>query len=83
MADTNWEEVTDFINGVIYEVPDKSEVPTGHGDLKVATYSNEFDQTLTVTVPASFVEDFMKRLNLFDAEVHRGTFQIVDWRDGL
>ena len=81
MADTNWEEVTDFINGVICEVPDKSEVPTGHGDLKVAIYSNEFDQTLTVTVPASFVEDFMKRLNLFDAEVHRGTFQIVDWRD--
>lgn len=82
MADTNWEEVTDFFNGVIAEADDPGYHDHTH-DLKVAIYSNDYDQTLTVTVPAQRVEDFMKHLNLFDAEVHRGTFKIVDWRDGL
>lgn len=84
MTDTDWAAVTYFFNGVITEskdVPPSSK--NGTGDLKVALYSNDFDQTMTVTVPASRVEDFMKHLQLFDAEVHRGTFQIVDWRDKL
>lgn len=81
MADrTDWKVVSDFFNGVIEEAKSPTYGSNEH-DLKVAVYSNDYDQTLTITVPAARVEDFMKHLNLFDAEVHRGTFEIVDWRD--
>lgn len=81
MADrTDWDAVSSFFNGVIEEAKDPV-FGSDAGDLKVAIYSNDYDQTLTVKIPAQLVDDFMKRLNLFDAEVHRGTFEIVDWRD--
>lgn len=81
MADTNWKEVTDFFNGVIEDA--EEDVPNLgiENSLKIAVYSRDYDQTLTVTVPGRKVEDFMKNLPMFDAEVHRGTFELVDWRD--
>lgn len=80
MPETNWTEVTEFFNGVIDEVP-KDFYPSDDGALRVAVYSSKFDQTLTVKIPGRNVEEFLKGLGLFEAEVHRGTFVIQDWRD--
>ncbi len=77
MVDTNWKDVTDFFNGVIGEIPDPG-LGIRYGELEVAVYSEEFEQTLTVIIPGRKVEDFMKQLPLFEAEVHRGTFVIED-----
>lgn len=80
MPDTNWKEVSDFFNGVIEEAADPSQ-GIEDSKLKIAVYSQAFGQTLTVTIPGRKVDDFMKQLSLFDAEVHRGSFVIEDWRN--
>lgn len=77
MPKTNWHEVTEFFNGVIDEVP-KDFYPSDDGALMVAVYSSKFDQTLTVKIPGRNVEDFMKGLGLFEADVQRGRFVIED-----
>lgn len=55
---TDWDAVTKVFNGIIEQ-----------GDsVRVTIYSETLQKTLTVVLPDRYVEDFMKRLPLFEAQ---------------
>lgn len=65
---TDWEAVTRFFNGTM-EAARKGH-NTAH--LMVSVYSDIFDKTLTVVIPEARVDDFMKHLPTFEAQVTEG-----------
>lgn len=69
--ETNWEEVTRFFNGVISEAEGFEGYDKTHG-VRVSVYSPALGQTLEVSVPARSVEDLMKNLPLFEAQLYSG-----------
>ncbi len=62
MADIDWSKITDLFNGFIEEGT----------HLEVRVYSPAFDEALEVIIPERSVEDFMKRLPLFEVKVTSG-----------
>lgn len=70
MADTtNWSAVTNFFDSVIEEAAEP--IIDSSNDLVVWVYSPALDQRLSVVVPRRSVEDFMKRLPLYEAHIER------------
>ncbi len=67
----DWEKITNFFNGVIEEA--NVEVDSRDVQLEVDVYSPVWGETLSVVIPARLVEDFMKHLPLFEAEVSSGS----------
>lgn len=65
---TNWSEVTKFFNESIDEA-NGIPMPDSSNDLEITIFSPALDRTLRVIVPARKVEDFMKNLPLFEANV--------------
>lgn len=68
---TDWTDVTNFLNGVIEEasVPTLAEKEV---QLELHIFSLALGQTMKVVVPSNRVEDFMKNLGLWEAEVYPG-----------
>lgn len=71
MADTiNWALVSAVYNGIIEESREHDAETAKDNIIQAHLYSPMFDQTLKVIVPTDRVEEFMKRLGLWEAEVY-------------
>lgn len=72
MADNiDWSKITEFFNGVIEESKNAT-LDESSIQLEIHIYSKAFDETMRVVVPSDRVEEFMKRLGLWEARVYKG-----------
>lgn len=69
--DTDWKGVTAFFNDVIDQAA-RSPHDDLNAGLRVQVFSPILLKTIEVSVPARSVEDFMKVLPLFEAELYGG-----------
>lgn len=68
--ETDWTAVTNFFNGVS-EVTNEN-LGEATSSLRVAVYSPALERTLEVSVPTRSVENFMRNLPMYEAEIYSG-----------